>query len=224
MTAEDHDPTTGVDDPRPDGASSGDGASRSGSRAVASARGGATRVLTAVRGSVLYRWLTAEPEPDVIVIDLRETRTVGPVLRVLDRVVASVAAAAEGSRFVAAGRRVGDGVRDAPLRAAGLVAFAVGVVALVVGAGALGDPSAVRLGGGAVLCVVGVLGLRDDRDWETLRGTRPVELLRRAFEPPEPPGTDATGENTDATDAHDDPNTVGSHTDADTTEPRVSDR
>jgi hypothetical protein len=38
-------------------------------------------------GSALYRWLTAEPEPEVIVIDLRETWTVGPLLRVLDRMI-----------------------------------------------------------------------------------------------------------------------------------------
>ena len=48
---------------------------------------------TWVRNSWLYGWLTAEPEPDVIVIDLRETRTVGPVISVLDRVVPRVASA-----------------------------------------------------------------------------------------------------------------------------------
>lgn len=37
------------------------------------------------RHSFLYRWLTKEPEPDVIVIDLRETYTVGPLLAGLDR-------------------------------------------------------------------------------------------------------------------------------------------
>jgi hypothetical protein len=31
--------------------------------------------------------LTAEPEPDVVVIDLRETLAVGPVIRLLDRVL-----------------------------------------------------------------------------------------------------------------------------------------
>lgn len=40
-----------------------------------------------VRGSYLYRWLTKEPEPEIVVIDLRETWTVGPVVRVLDRAV-----------------------------------------------------------------------------------------------------------------------------------------
>lgn len=42
---------------------------------------------TAVRNSYGYRWLTREPDPEVVVIDLRETWTVGPVIRVLDRLV-----------------------------------------------------------------------------------------------------------------------------------------
>jgi hypothetical protein len=41
-------------------------------------------------GSALYRWLTAEPEPDVIVIDLRETWTVGPLLKLLDGLISWV--------------------------------------------------------------------------------------------------------------------------------------
>lgn len=39
------------------------------------------------RESFLYRWLTAEPEPDVVVIDLRETLSVGPIIALLDRVL-----------------------------------------------------------------------------------------------------------------------------------------
>ncbi|MEF8886409.1 MAG: hypothetical protein V5A30_01290 [Haloarculaceae archaeon] len=56
-------------------------------RAAAHAR--VTRDLRAVkrwgRQSFLYRWLTKEPDPSVVVIDLRETYTVGPVIAVLDR-------------------------------------------------------------------------------------------------------------------------------------------
>jgi hypothetical protein len=44
-----------------------------------------TTLATWVRGSWLYGWLTAEPDPDIIVIDLRETYTVGPVIAVIDR-------------------------------------------------------------------------------------------------------------------------------------------
>jgi hypothetical protein len=43
-----------------------------------------------VRRSYLYRWLTKEPEPEVVVIDLRETWTVGPVIAALDRVLTRV--------------------------------------------------------------------------------------------------------------------------------------
>jgi len=47
----------------------------------------ATRIETLVRSSYCYRWLTAEPDPEVIVIDLRETHTVGPVVRLLKRII-----------------------------------------------------------------------------------------------------------------------------------------
>ena len=56
---------------------------------------------TAVRHSALYRWLTAEPDPDVIVIDLRETWTVGPVIAVVDRVFGALEDAAPDSKGVA---------------------------------------------------------------------------------------------------------------------------
>jgi len=45
------------------------------------------RLTRVVQGSFLYRWLTAEPDPEVIVIDLRETYTVGPFIAILDRIV-----------------------------------------------------------------------------------------------------------------------------------------
>jgi hypothetical protein len=38
------------------------------------------------RSSWLDGWLTTEPDPDVVVIDLRETYTVGPLIAALDRV------------------------------------------------------------------------------------------------------------------------------------------
>ncbi|GGL68356.1 hypothetical protein [Halocalculus aciditolerans] len=47
----------------------------------------ASAVAAVTKQSALYQWLTAEPEPEVIVIDLRETYTVGPFIRLLDFVV-----------------------------------------------------------------------------------------------------------------------------------------
>lgn len=43
------------------------------------------------RESYLYRWLTKEPDPEIIVIDLRETYTVGPIIAILDHLVDRVA-------------------------------------------------------------------------------------------------------------------------------------
>lgn len=57
------------------------------------------RAASVVRESFVYRWLTAEPDPEVVVIDLRETYTVGPFITVLDRVVDALAPIYRQSRF-----------------------------------------------------------------------------------------------------------------------------
>jgi hypothetical protein len=62
-----------------------------GSSVLAAVRNAGGRVGTTVRNSSLYRWLTKEPEPEVIVIDLRETWTVGPIIAVLDRFIEWIA-------------------------------------------------------------------------------------------------------------------------------------
>jgi hypothetical protein len=54
------------------------------------------------RQSVGYRWLTKEPDPDVVVIDLRETYTVGPVIALLDRLAPSVERTWRGSNAYSA--------------------------------------------------------------------------------------------------------------------------
>jgi len=57
-----------------------------------------------VESSVLYRWLTVEPDPEVIVVDLRETWTVGPALAALDRSIATLHPALASSRLAALAR------------------------------------------------------------------------------------------------------------------------
>lgn len=44
-----------------------------------------SQVASVVRCSFLYRWLTKEPEPTVIIIDLHETLSVGPICELLNR-------------------------------------------------------------------------------------------------------------------------------------------
>jgi hypothetical protein len=75
----------------------------------------AGRVSAWVRDSRLYEWLTAEPEPEVIVIDLRETYTVGPFIRLLDTVVDRLQPHWEEStpkRLIDAAVRVGERVAE----------------------------------------------------------------------------------------------------------------
>ena len=64
-----------------------------------------------LRSSRLYAWLTAEPDPEVIVIDLRETYTVGPVVAAIDRIVGRIGPWWRRSWPKRTAERVADGVR-----------------------------------------------------------------------------------------------------------------
>jgi len=54
-------------------------------------------LIIATRESYFYRWLTTEPEPKVIVIDLRETETVGPIIHVVGWLIELLESIWEGS-------------------------------------------------------------------------------------------------------------------------------
>ena len=171
------------------------------------------RTAAAVRGSYLYRWLTAEPDPEVIVIDLRETWTVGPFIRLLDAVVDRLLPALENSRIASATRA---GVRytlAAPAVVAGLAVLVMGLgLGLVSVAG--GTLGTTRLGLAVGAVVAGIVATRERRSWVELRETRPVELLVATLEPPEPPErSDRSDESADETDPAPDP-TADSATDA----------
>ncbi|MBX0297883.1 hypothetical protein [Haloarcula nitratireducens] len=94
MTAEDSGSTSGLD-------AVTERASRAVERSsiVGTVNAAAERMGDIIRSSYLYRWLTKEPEPDVIVIDLRETYTVGPIIAVLDRVISTGERAWQHSRI-----------------------------------------------------------------------------------------------------------------------------
>lgn len=72
---------------------------REGSVLAASVERLTTRATSVVRTSYCYRWLTAEPDPEVIVIDLRKTRTVGPFITLLEKVVDPVERVWAGSQL-----------------------------------------------------------------------------------------------------------------------------
>ena len=139
-----------------------------------------------VRRSFLYRWLTAEPEPEVVEIDLRETLTVGPILVVLDRTVRTLEQAAPTSTVRSLAAEVATRTRDAPIRVASLVVIAALVTETIV-SGLLGTLDSVGFGVRLLLAAVALVGVRIELSWTELRGTRPVRLLVAALEPPPPP-------------------------------------
>ncbi|WP_141212568.1 hypothetical protein [Halorubrum sp. Hd13] len=167
-------------------------ATLAGSRIVSAVRAATTRVGLWVRHSALYQWLTAEPDPDVIVIDLRETWTVGPFVRLLDWVVDILLDAAAGSRVVGVAQRGVTVTRAAPLRAFGLVIATLGLA--VAGSSLMGGVSTTRLTIGVSIAVAGLIAMQDERDAATLRETRLVALTLAALEPPDPPETAADDE------------------------------
>lgn len=139
-----------------------------------------------IRHSWLYQWLTKEPEPEVIVIDLRETKTIGPLIIILDWVITTVETPVRDSRIARWTRRLRSRIREAPMRVAGTgmigLGFGLGTVTLVTGA-----VSPARLGLIGLITLSGLVGLRDTRPWNELVESRTAELCKTVLEPPEPP-------------------------------------
>ena len=153
--------------------------------------------------SWLYRWLTAEPDPDVIVIDLRETLTVGPWLAALERGLRWLLPAAATSVLFGTVRRCQTAMQSRPVQLVSLLVGTLTAVGLFASAG-LGVGSTIFVGGLGVLALLAVIGSRVTWSWADLRETRGYQMLAAAFEPPEPPER-AHDNSADSSPAEDDP-------------------
>lgn len=156
-----------------------------------------------IEASWLYRWLTAEPDPDVIVIDLRETWTVGPILAVLDWFVTRLATIGEHASSV---RLAGQGSRLLAARPIQLVSVFLGGSTLALAgrialSSTISAPFVVLT---TLLAVCTLLGSRNSKSWAEVRESRPVRLLVAAFEPPEPPDRQSESSDADSTDSSED--------------------
>lgn len=137
-----------------------------------------------VTSSFGYRWLTAEPDPNVIVIDLRETLAIGPFIAALDRTLSELSTAAPTSAITDFAARISGSVRDRPIAITSLfVLSALGLSLAVLGAAL----SPALFGIHLFAAILAAIGLRSQRSLEELLETRIVGLLAAAFEPPEPP-------------------------------------
>ncbi|WP_226022859.1 hypothetical protein [Halomicrobium salinisoli] len=144
----------------------------------------ANRIETTVRNSWIFQWLTAEPDPEVIVIDLRETYTAGPVVRVIDRAVPHIERAWHNSVTGRVARKTRRTSADAPVRVASalVLGFLAARLALTWPLG-----RRITLGIYAGLAALAVLGLTVDWTLTELAESRVGQLVRVALEPPEPP-------------------------------------
>jgi hypothetical protein len=139
-----------------------------------------------VVSSWLYRWLTAEPDPDVIVIDLRHTRTVGPILVQLAKAIQKLVPATVHSQLLRAGYRLRGRTLDRPVHVASLAVIAMVMAAfgfVVAGDGLTGAQAVVLLG----VLLLAVRGTQSTRSWSDIAEMRWYQWVRAAFEPPVPP-------------------------------------
>jgi hypothetical protein len=145
------------------------------------------------RASFIYRWLTAEPDPKTVVINLRRTYTVGPILAVFDRIVTPLIGilATAGTQSLA--RSIYDALCDHPIRMVSFVAFAALLTELALSAAfgtlTLRDVT-VRLG---VIALAG-LGTQIRVSWDQCTESVAFRFLIAVIEPPEPPDTNESKE------------------------------
>jgi hypothetical protein len=153
-----------------------------------------THIARWTRESFLYRWLTAEPDPEVIVIDLRETYTVGPFLAISDRVVGTLSRGWHTASIESLAQATHGSLRDHPIRTVSLVALAALLTSLVVSV-ALGTPAATGLGVRLIGIGLAALGTRIDVSWDQCTESATYRYLIAALEPPEPPDSNEIDEN-----------------------------
>ncbi len=139
-----------------------------------------------VESSFIYRWFTTEPEPEVIVIDLRETWTVGPVIWVVDLVTGGLETGMRTSIVAKGVGRLASSVRRRPIRAASLVVLlaTVGSLLVVIVTNTASEQLVLAH---VVVAAFAAIGLRSRSSLAELLETRIVRTLVAAVAPPEPP-------------------------------------
>ena len=142
-----------------------------------------------IHSSFLYRWLTAEPNPDIIVINLRETRTIGPILSVCDSAVGILARAWEAAGAGAVTDSTHDALRKHPVRTLSLVALGAILTNIVVSL-VFGTFNTTELAIWIVAGTLAVLGTRIRVSWDQCTESAIVQYLVAVFEPPEPPSSE----------------------------------
>ena len=142
-----------------------------------------------VESSWLYRWLTAEPDAEVVVIDLRETLSAGPVIAWIDRRIRDAIAVLPTSGGIRSAFRIRSRFVRRPLRvlSIGLLAVIIGVfVLLAMSSDSVGLSTIILFG----LLVLAARGTQSRRSLDELVETQWYGRLMDGLtllEPPAPP-------------------------------------
>lgn len=139
-----------------------------------------------IRSSWLYRWLTKEPEPDVIVIDLRETWTVGPLIGVLDWTIRFFGKAFEGSLSQRLAISSANKFRKRPVPSISKILFGTVVIALSYWR-LTGSVTTTKVIVVSLLVLLSIRGLFVTLSLEELAETKLSKYIQKVLEPPEPP-------------------------------------
>lgn len=133
-------------------------------------------------GSLLWRWITAEPDPQVIVIDLRNTYTVGPFFLIVDQFIELLDGAVANSRFVIVTRLFFEASRAAPIRTLGSIVAAGCGIALF-GGTVLGVLTLLRVIILATLAMLGLAAIRISISWSEIVNSWVTQRLATAIKP-----------------------------------------
>lgn len=146
--------------------------------------------------SWLYRWLTDEPDPAVVVIDLRETLALGPLLARLEIAIRDAIGVMPTSGGLRRGFQLRARFQQRPIR---VVSFGlIGVVLLafipLLATGeTVGFVTFLLFG----LLLVGLRGTQSSISWAEIKETDAYKTISTVFEPPDSPATtDTTGSTT----------------------------
>ena len=164
----------------------------------ASVRSLTTTLQRYITGSFGYQWLTAEPDPDVIVIDLRETVIGTLVIRPLEWTTETITDASSDSRLVEPMHTLYRATHTNPIRLLGIAGLSSIplLFALLALTGQLSIPTTAGL---VVLGTAAGLATRARWSLDELLETRVAKALIAAFEPPAPPERASTDGNDEST-------------------------
>ncbi|WP_340097954.1 hypothetical protein [Salinibaculum salinum] len=141
------------------------------------------------RHSFLYRWLTAKPDPAVIVIDLRKTYTVGPLLALFDRLVTPLTSAWQTACTHSLTETTHEPLQNHPIRTVSIVTLTVLLTELTV---SLTTNTLTPTGVGVRLLglALAALGTRIRVSWAQCTESATYRYLVAVLEPPEPPASE----------------------------------